>query len=424
MIKIICFIFIINCFSVTIGQTTIIFDTVSNFTENLEDIPHVKGKWRDFIIANTIPLTSISSDDFSDLQFLKEILIDKKYVFLGESTHYAYEFSEIKFRLIRFLVQELDFDVIVFESNIWNCYQLKLLKDHYTSKELLDRTIYAVWNTQTLQELISYIMKNNLEFAGFDIKPSAYKNDYYFEQIILSAIDSTLSSIAYKCSLEFSNFYKNRNLTCNKIHMNQVLSDHSKLFTLLTKYQQNGKYQDLDIYQKEIQNRIRIINSCIIDDKEYVNEYRDSLMSVTLQWLTEEIYPGKKIILWAHNGHISKNNLKRNKPMGSFLPETILNASYIIGFYMYSGVTFSDKIIEVRKPYKNSLEALMIQPNYKYSFFDLSNRTYSDETSWMFNEISSLLWGRFKRKIVLNKSYDAILFIDKISLPNHNLLKY
>ncbi len=424
MIRIIIFILILSYISTTIGQNTTKVDSDSVFIGILQDIPKVKPEWKDFVLLNSIPLTSISSNDFSDLQFLKEILVDKRYVFLGESTHYAQEFNEIKFRLIRFLAQELDFDVVVFESNIWDCYQLKLLKDHLTSKEILDRTIYSVWNTKTLDELIAYVMSKNLDFAGFDIKPSAYKKDYYFEQQILSSINSNISDIAFKCGHEFSNIYKNKDLTDDKVYLNKVLQNHKRLDTLLTDFQQKDFQQDLAVYQIEISNRIRIINSFIIDDNKHLDEYRDSLMSVTIQWLTEQIYPNRKMIFWAHNGHISKNNLKHNKPMGSFLPETILKASYIIGFYMYRGTTFSNKIIEVRKPFKNSLEAIMIQPNYKYSFFDFTNKIYSKETSWMFQEIPSFLWGRFKRKIILNKSYDGILFIDKISLPHHNLLKY
>jgi len=44
----------------------------------------------------------------------------------------------------------------------------------------------------------------------------------------------------------------------------------------------------------------------------------------------------------------------------------------VIGLYMFRGETFSNKIIEIRKPFKNSLEAIMIQSGYKYSFLDFS----------------------------------------------------
>jgi hypothetical protein len=34
---------------------------------------------------------------------------------------------------------------------------------------------------------------------------------------------------------------------------------------------------------------------------------RDLQMAENLIWLAEKAYPGKKIIVWAHNGHIAKS---------------------------------------------------------------------------------------------------------------------
>lgn len=78
------------------------------FSNDLEEIPKVKLEWRDYAIENSVPIRSIESDDFSDLQFLSEILQEKKYVFLGESSHYVKEFNKLKYRLIRFLTTEME----------------------------------------------------------------------------------------------------------------------------------------------------------------------------------------------------------------------------------------------------------------------------------------------------------------------------
>lgn len=399
----------------------------SLISSDLLKTPKVKEEWKDFVIENSIPLKSLDSDDFSDLQFLKEILADKSYIFLGESSHLVKEYNELKFRLIRFLSQELDFNTVVFESNIWDCYQLKLLKDKYSSKEILDQTIYGVWNTPTINNLIAYIIENNIEFAGFDIKPSAVKYDYYFEKNILSTIDTNISNLALICGKGFLKADDYRNHTENKNELNQLLSDNEKLYDTLSQIIKDADLDlslNLKIYQKEIKNRINRINSMINEDPEHSQDLRDSLMAETVEWLIKEVYPSKKIIFWGHNGHISKNNRKDEKSMGFMLPDSILRKSYIIGLYMFRGKTYSNRIIEIRKPYKNSLEAIMIQPHYKYSFLDFSEVKYSVGSSWIYQEIPSLLWGRFKENITLNKTYDAIILIDKSSLPNHLILDY
>jgi len=407
------------------GQNKVIKNDTSYFSNDLKEKPKVKSAWKQFSIENSIPLNSINSDNFSDLQFLTTILENKKYIFLGESSHYVKEFNEIKFRLIRFLFQELDFDVVVFESNIWDCYQLKFLRDNYSSREILDKTIYGVWNTTTLNELISFVVENNIEFAGFDIKPSALKYDYFFEKNVLPQIDSNLSVIAIKCCQEFLKCYSSQNQEQEIENLNQLLVDHQLLLDELDQYIKTNKLDvDLIVYKKEICNRINIISSILIDDKGFTGSNRDSLMAETIEWLIKERYPNKRIIFWGHNGHISKNNRKDEKSMGFMLSDSILNKSYVIGLYMFRGETFSNKIIEIRKPFKNSLEAIMIQPGYKYSFLDFSKVENSESSSWIHQEIPSLLWGRFKRSIILKKTYDGIIFIDKASLPNHFILDY
>ncbi len=418
-------IILLNFILVIFGQNSDYNSDSSLFSDDLSEIPKVKTEWKDFVIDNSIPFRSTSSDDFSDLQFLKEILQGEKYVFLGESSHYVKEFNEIKFRLIRFLKQELNYDFVIFESNIWDCYRLKLLKYNYSSREILDRTIYGVWNTSTLDELISYIVKNKIDFAGFDIKPSALKYNYYFEKNVLPQIDSNLSVLAFNCNQDFLQFYSKQNQEQVKVKQNQLLSDHLMLTDLL-KSQINTRKSDtnLIIYRREIKNRINIINSIIMNENIFSGSSRDSLMAQTVEWLIKEIYPDKKIIFWGHNGHISKNNRKDEKSMGFMLSDSILNKSYIIGLYMFRGETFSNEIIEVRKPFKNSLEAIMIQPGYKYTFFDFSKVENSESSSWIYQEIPSLLWGQSKRNIILKKTYDGIIFIDKANLPDHYILDY
>lgn len=407
--------------SILVGQ---IIDT-SLISIDLIKKPKVKEEWKDFVFENSIPFKSLESDDFSDLIFLNEFLANKQYVFLGESSHYIKEFNELKFRLIRFLVQELDFDVVVFESNIWDCYQLKFLRDHCTSEEILNQTIYGVWHTTNVNNLISYITENNIEFAGFDIKPSAFKYDYFFEKKILSSIDTNISNLALACSKRFLKYYTQRNQNSKKNELIQLLSDQEKLYDTLNQFIENSNLNlSLKVYQKETKNRIDIINSMILEDSEFLENNRDSLMAQTIEWLIKEIYPDKKIIFWGHNGHISKDNRKDEKSMGFMLSDSVLTKSYIIGIYMFRGETFSNEIIEVRKPFKNSLEAIMIQPGYKYSFLDFSKVKNSENSSWIYQEIPSLLWGEFKRNIILKKTYDGIIFIDKASLPNHYILDY
>lgn len=75
----------------------------------------------------------------------------------------------------------------------------------------------------------------------------------------------------------------------------------------------------------------------------------------------------------------------------------IKNKSYFIGLYMFRGSTYTDKVIKVIKPYKKSMEAIMIQPRYKYSFFDFSSQKKT-KTIYGYSRKYQLYIGECRKK--------------------------
>jgi erythromycin esterase len=65
--------------------------------------------------------------------------------------------------------------------------------------------------------------------------------------------------------------------------------------------------------------------------------FRDEMMARNVRWLLEQEHPGKKIILWAHNGHISAHCDAFFKPMGAWLREKLGNQYYAIGYSVAGG---------------------------------------------------------------------------------------
>ena len=81
--------------------------------------------WVSWARANHHPIAAVESadgDSFEDLQFFKTVLRDRRIVQLGESGHGVAEFNHAKVRLIKFLHQQMGFDVIAFESGIFECF--------------------------------------------------------------------------------------------------------------------------------------------------------------------------------------------------------------------------------------------------------------------------------------------------------------
>ena len=110
MIRLIRCLFIISLFFVSCKKTNI----------HNEDN---KTKW---IKNNAIEVRTISSndEDFSDLESLKKIIGDTRVVLLGEQSHGGGTTYEAKVRLIKFLHQEMGFEVMAFESGMFDCAKI------------------------------------------------------------------------------------------------------------------------------------------------------------------------------------------------------------------------------------------------------------------------------------------------------------
>ena len=89
--------------------------------------------------------------------FLKPILKDKRIVNLGEASHGASEYNSIKVRLIKYLHEQLGYNVIVFESNLSNASSAYAQISKLTPKQLMENSIYGVWQVEENLPLFEYI---------------------------------------------------------------------------------------------------------------------------------------------------------------------------------------------------------------------------------------------------------------------------
>jgi|AVFP01.1.fsa_nt_gi erythromycin esterase-like protein len=86
--------------------------------------------------------------------FLNEIE-SKRLVFLGEQSHGEGNVFSYKVELIKYLHQNHDFNVIAFESGIFDCYYA----DKQGEYEILKDAILPIWsNSNELQPLFKYII--------------------------------------------------------------------------------------------------------------------------------------------------------------------------------------------------------------------------------------------------------------------------
>lgn len=165
--------------------------------------PDENPAWAEWVRANHEPVRSLTSGNFADLEFLKPLLQHARIVQLGESTHGAAEYSLAKTRLIRFLHQEMGFEVLAFESSLLECYMAGLRVGTATPRDLLRDCLFGVWHVAEALPLLEYIASTRgsdrpLIMAGFDVQVSgnAFRSRPQWVREVVAAADPAMADSA------------------------------------------------------------------------------------------------------------------------------------------------------------------------------------------------------------------------------------
>lgn len=81
----------------------------------------------------------------------------RRIVQLGESGHGVADFNHAKVRLIKYLHEAMGFDVIAFESAVFECYSADARAATSAAASTMRDCIFGVWHTDEVVPLFEYI---------------------------------------------------------------------------------------------------------------------------------------------------------------------------------------------------------------------------------------------------------------------------
>lgn len=399
----------------------------------------------DWVLNHGHAIRSLTSADFSDLAFLKPILEEKSIVQLGESAHGAREYSQVKVRLIRFLHEELGFNVLAFESSLYQCYRADAMVPEAVAATAMSACLFGVWHTETLKGLFEYIRETRktgspLRIAGFDIQPIGWnkKGRPDFLRRVVGFKDAEYAKTVFDRDAAFLAEYAKGSKSLRTVLRANPEEWASAYDSLASFLRQNFDISHLPeglssadwlTARQTAYSISQYIRQQTAPSRTAYSEARDEGMARNLRFLAEELYPDEKLIAWGHNSHLryaSDSNAEDHenssgRPMGYWTAQWSAERVYTIGLYAYRGQMAgnnSRQAYDVAPASDGSLEALLHRAQRRCVFVDLSSAD-RDRAPWIFHPLSAKFAGLREEATVPRQWYDGILFVDSVSVPSY-----
>ena len=117
----------------------------------LAQSPQLSNLW----LSNNAQVINAELPGKEDLQLLKKEIGDKRIVFLGEATHEDGATFEVRTKIVEFLMEEKDFDVVLFEAGMFDLMQANIEFQKTGKSGSIKKALWGFWRTQQWQSFYS-----------------------------------------------------------------------------------------------------------------------------------------------------------------------------------------------------------------------------------------------------------------------------
>lgn len=356
-------------------------------------------------------------ESYNDFEALKEILSNARIVLLGEQTHGDGATFDAKVKLIKFLHREMGFEILAFESGLYENYKANQIWENssYVNNPF-EESVFSIWSdTKQLAKLFDYVKQKSesdhpLVIAGFDFQEGSYFREYYFQDVKevfqqnnFHLVDSTIQIIE-------ETFFGGID------YISDSEKDSIKFYSAVQAI--NAEFKQITSKDRHAQILHQAFNSFlagiywavdIFKNRDYkVQNPRDLQMAQNLFFLSE-FYPDKKIICWGASYHFANeiekfqntdltrqyivdmekeqhNDEEDEKfdldkalegavPMGRILKDKFKDQLYSIAFSSYDGAygIVGDEVYTILTPPVGSIEHELHNAGYEFAFVEYSH---------------------------------------------------
>lgn len=398
-----------------------------------------------WLAAHAVRIRNTTDEDFSDLLPLAHAIGGARIVQLGEPSHGGGTAFAAKARLVKFLHQRLGFDLLIWESGLYDVgladAGMRGGDDPVTAAR---RGIFSLWSqAEEVRPLFTYIKASwqgphPLEMAGFDMQVTADGTMMRFAEDLRAFVgglaDPVLrqqasqladQAIAARVRLVSTKFAEQADLdalTAAVKDLRVLIQIHHLEFDMIQGFIQTG-FMDhcIDNMRADAQMRFEAARAPTDAARE---SRRDAANAENLRWLLQQKYAGRKAIVWAHNAHVMNAYYAPDfhsvhltaqpgdmKTTGTFMAERYGGQLYTIGMTAYAGeegFAVGGPATPIAPAPDGSLEARLHALNTPFAFVDLRGARPA---------IPSARIPKFEPVTLsdIGGIYDGVFFIDRMA---------
>jgi erythromycin esterase len=300
--------------------------------------------------------TERAESGFDDLQPLKALVGGARIVGLGEATHGTAEFFRMKHRLVEFLASEMGFTAFAIEANMPEAFRVNdyVLHGKGDPKALLRGMYFWTWETQEVLDMILWMRRFNesgkgrIQFLGFDMQTAAVaaenalkcltELDPDFAKAAAEAYDgldeaigqarasnASQKTFAAKAVTRLANVARRTRVDAVLKHMEEARG----------RYVETKPAAEVDWAIQNARVAAQAAGFMVASSLEG-SAHRDRCMADNVDWILAQVPAGSRVVLWAHNGHVSKTGMGSTS-MGSHLAKRHGKDYVVLGFAAHQG---------------------------------------------------------------------------------------
>lgn len=361
---------------------------------------------------------------------------DVKIVGLGEASHGAHEYQQMKAEVFQALVANNGCTTFIIEGDFGGCLKVEqyIHGADGTAKDAAAEIGFAIYRTKEMAELIDWMREYNktapegkdLHFYGMDMQRYDNNKAYLFE-----VLDAAAPELSEKYKEAFADLTDENRLTLEK----DTLSKAKEEAQTLSEEMEKKKEDMVSVvgetafdFAKECANSIQECSVLAVSDSDY-NTLRDGYMADKVNWYMEH-GDGSVLFINGHNGHIGKTSPLGYPCLGNLLSEEYKTAYFAVGTDAGNTIFNSQTdqgFEEAEVKNENNFTSLATDTD---SYYYLDFASVKDDENWQkilnsSQKMTSLnvsvskaelkMASFYTQKIVPSETYDGVIIFSKVT---------